>query len=272
MWVSNHVPVTVDARTWYVKQDGTGDAPTIYAAVDSSVTGDTVLVGPGEYEIWTAIWMKNGIVVTSEQGPHKTRLIPGPDNTPAYAFVCQNIWIHTEISGFWIEGFRWSPSDQGAISIVNASDLYIKNNVLLSNGAAAIAIDVTFDSLVHIVNNTIVNSTTYGLVGGGSYGNVRNNIIRGRMIQMARFPLIHCNCLLDVTDAGLQESINFQDDPQFCGSLDSGNVYLQSDSPCAPGNTPIPIPDCGLVGALPVGCGETPVRSATWGELKRLYR
>ena len=31
-------------RTWYINTDGTGDAPTIQAGVDSSVAGDTVLV------------------------------------------------------------------------------------------------------------------------------------------------------------------------------------------------------------------------------------
>ena len=33
-------------RTWYVKPDQTGDAPTIDAAYDSTTTGDTILVAP----------------------------------------------------------------------------------------------------------------------------------------------------------------------------------------------------------------------------------
>ena len=36
-----------EARTWYVNEAGTGDAPTIPAAMDSAAYGDTVLVGPG---------------------------------------------------------------------------------------------------------------------------------------------------------------------------------------------------------------------------------
>lgn len=37
------------ARTWYVKVDGSGDAPTIQAAVDSAVAGDLILVAAGRY-------------------------------------------------------------------------------------------------------------------------------------------------------------------------------------------------------------------------------
>ena len=36
-------------RAWYVKVDGSGDAPTIQAAVDSVSQDDTILVGPGTY-------------------------------------------------------------------------------------------------------------------------------------------------------------------------------------------------------------------------------
>lgn len=38
-----------NARTWYVKSDGNGDAPTIQAAIDSASAMDTVLVAAGTY-------------------------------------------------------------------------------------------------------------------------------------------------------------------------------------------------------------------------------
>jgi polygalacturonase len=72
------------ARTWYVRPDSTGDAPTIYAAIDSASYGDTVLVAPGTYyrerdkptemgiQVW--LWLKDGVTITSEEGPEATVL------------------------------------------------------------------------------------------------------------------------------------------------------------------------------------------------------
>ena len=63
------------------------------------------------------------------------------------------------------------------------------------------------------------------------------------------------------------ESGNIQADPQFCGELGSGNLFLQSDSPCAEGNN-----DCSLtMGMLPVNCDETLAATTTWSRLKSSY-
>jgi hypothetical protein len=34
---------TAQARTWYVKSDGTGDAPTIQAGIDSAAVGNKAM-------------------------------------------------------------------------------------------------------------------------------------------------------------------------------------------------------------------------------------
>ncbi len=53
---------------------------------------------------------------------------------------------------------------------------------------------------------------------------------------------------------------NISADPQLCGVPGSGNLYLQSDSPCLPANN-----DCGsLIGAFGQGCEETPVSLASF--------
>ena len=58
---------------------------------------------------------------------------------------------------------------------------------------------------------------------------------------------------------------DFYLDPLLCDP-DHGNFMLDCQSPCA--NHPI----CGLVGALDVGCGATRVQSATWSQIKAIYR
>lgn len=64
---------------------------------------------------------------------------------------------------------------------------------------------------------------------------------------------------------------NFSADPQFCGIAGSGNYYLQSDSPCVPGNHPDGT-DCGLIGARATNCSTVRTNSATWGQMKAMYR
>jgi len=71
---------------------------------------------------------------------------------------------------------------------------------------------------------------------------------------------------------------NLSADPQFC-DLEQGDFTVSEDSPCAPGHNP----ECGLIGAWPVGCiastvpdddgppGETPA-GGSWGRIKNLFR
>lgn len=68
----------------------------------------------------------------------------------------------------------------------------------------------------------------------------------------------------------LGASCNFSLDPEFCGIVGSGNLYLQSDSRCAPGAHPQQC-DYGLVGALPVNCSSVDVKKSSLGGIKALF-
>jgi hypothetical protein len=56
-------------------------------------------------------------------------------------------------------------------------------------------------------------------------------------------------------------------DPLFCDP-ENDDLTLGGDSPCAAENNP----ECGQIGAWPVGCGPTPAVEATWGGIKALFR
>jgi hypothetical protein len=58
-------------------------------------------------------------------------------------------------------------------------------------------------------------------------------------------------------------------DPLFCAP-EAGDFELSAASPCAPFSDPNP--ECGLIGAWPVGCGPTLVKDSSWGAIKSLYR
>ena len=48
----------------------------------------------------------------------------------------------------------------------------------------------------------------------------------------------------------------------------NGDYTIHADSPCAPEHAG----DCGLIGALPVGCGVTAVEPTTWGAIKTSFK
>lgn len=58
---------------------------------------------------------------------------------------------------------------------------------------------------------------------------------------------------------------NIAAEPRFCDPA-SWDLTLHCESPCATD------PECGLMGAWPVGCGSSPAERATWGKIKAIFR
>jgi len=329
IWIASDLPLpVVGPRTWYVKSDGTGDAPTIQAAIDSASFGDDVLVESGTYT-WTnqgasgssMLSMKPGVWLHSVSGAEAT-VLDAEDQ--GRVIICWEISDQATIEGFTIRGGRGmgDPTYYGGGIYCESSSPTITDNVLTSNwgwwGAAIACINGSNCTITHntikgntalhgsggiyvhdhsdptisfniisgnsadnaggigvwyyceptITNNTIVsNSATHG---GGVYCHnnvtavVTQNIIANSPVGPATLcidanPVYSCNNLFGNAGGdgicGTDGGDNFYLDPEFCGDPGSDNYYLQSDSPCAADNSPA---GCGLVGALPVGCGETP--------------
>jgi uncharacterized repeat protein (TIGR01451 family) len=73
--VSLCVPLSAHSTTWYVIQDGSGDATAIQAGIDLAAVGDTVLVAAGTYTGAGNKGLDFGgkdIVLRSEEGPEVT--------------------------------------------------------------------------------------------------------------------------------------------------------------------------------------------------------
>ncbi len=137
----------------------------------------------------------------------------------------------------------------------------------------------------HLLSNTIVenHSNEHGQIslGEGCSPTIENNVIAKEKNACGLFcapgcsPTLICNDLWEnstgnyggVCPDETGTNGNFSMDPQFCGIFTSGNYYLQSDSPCAPGNHPYG-ESCGLIGALPVGCGPISAEESSWGKIK----
>jgi len=157
----------------------------------------------------------------------------------------------------------------------------VRGNIFYNHNSGAVSLSDNSSATITIEQNTIdIITNGYAIFcQAGSNPLIRNNIIirafGGVSCLISSFPTFECNNIFDVQDqryAGLcseQTGINgnISVDPEFCGVDDSGNYFLQSDSPCAPGNHPGGY-SCGVIGARNVMCGTVPTRRATWGSVK----
>ena len=324
-------PSMAQCRTWYVKADSTGDAPTIRAAIDSAEAGDEVLVGPGMYTWsnqvgaepdWTMISIDKDIWLHSEDGP-STTILDAEGHFNCVSIYLEGVDIQPTIEGFTITGGAADVPWMGAGIVCSESSPTIRGNVVTGNwtfqwggglwfhSSNPVLIDnLISDNIavgrgggvycqesevsmfgntfyhnvtnsgggaVHlnettgvIENNTLIaNTATSGAafyITASSSLMVSSNIIVGSLGGPAFYcdgtssVVITCNDLWNNAEGDgncvLGEN-NFSADPMFCDP-GAGDYHLREDSPCAAGNSPS---GCGLVGALPVACWDTPIGS-----------
>jgi hypothetical protein len=159
-------PTPAQGTAWVVNPEGTGDAETIQAAIDSAAYGDTVLVEPGTYlgvhkldtgYRYTAAEMKSGVTVRSMAGPDST--IIDVTNTREtdyfYAFTGYDTDSTTTLDGFKLVG---CDGYQGGAMIVYHGRMTIRNcifyhayagyggSIAAEEGSAITVEDCVFDS------------------------------------------------------------------------------------------------------------------------------
>jgi hypothetical protein len=89
----------VIARTWYITPDGSGDAPTIKAGIDSACAGDTILAACGTYYEHD-IDMRSGVILLSETEDGSCAIVDAQEQGSVFScFMCDSSTI---IEGFSI--------------------------------------------------------------------------------------------------------------------------------------------------------------------------
>ena len=263
-------------RSWYVQSDGTGDAPTIQAAIDSCTNGDTVLVADGLY---TDAGSRNlnlygkHILLKSENGPEFTIIdCQGSLSQPNRAFTFAEGEDTTSIiDGFTIRG-GYGPklyeiSSGGGMLVYGASPT-VRNCVFTSNTAYMGGAVCVFGGSPRFENCTFIDNTA--TMGTAVFGILDANITLDNCLIAFNgegHPVvgIDCDVVLSCCDvygnAGgdwVGSTIagqayvngNFSKGPLFCEN--SGDYTIDAVSPCAPDNN-----YChALIGACGVACSD----------------
>jgi parallel beta-helix repeat protein len=153
------------ARTWFIAANGSGDAPTIQAGVDTASPGDTVLVGPGTYSDsypvlvdgttrQVNIHVTKNIVLWSRDGAAATRLVGTANNI---LILAENVGSAATIHGF--DMAVSPPSVWGCVDaiILQSPPPGEPNSVRCVNSSCSISQNVIHDYLGVVLTNSPCN-------------------------------------------------------------------------------------------------------------------
>jgi hypothetical protein len=272
-----------------VVADGTGDAPTIQAGIDSAAAGDVVEVACGTY-LEHDLVLKAGVTLRSETGLADCVTIDA--QALGRVFVCHDDSEPTTIEGFTATG---GLANFGAGLISTAEGLSIANCLFVDNEALHQAGGLQFEDCTATVTGCTVTGNSGPDAGGVALARATVTISRTiialnlgrsfRCLTIDDVPILSCcdiygnsegdwvGCIAD--QAG--QSGNFRADPGFCDE-GAGDYTLCDDSWCLPPNLPAAVAaHCpgALIGALGAGCGPCdpiPAETATWGAVKAMFR
>jgi hypothetical protein len=275
----------IQARTWNVNPLGTGDAPTVQAAVDSAASGDFIILAAGTYREGDILVDGKDITI----GQSGKAVLSAPLLGAGVGITLRSVSSAGSLMSLTFIGYHTAVSlENSSASVMFLTIKQCINGVVVTFGTGApsvlgcladscdVGVDVQGET-VRLQNSTIVFCTTGVRTTGGS-ATITRNIIYSCDVgaECAGAPGTYsCNDFyLNTTNyngcsAG---ATDFYSDPIFCFQTppSPGLFYLHNTSPCLTA-----INSCGqTVGAFTSGpgCSGTPVEGMTWGKIKSLYR
>lgn len=241
-----------EARTWRVNTMGTGDAPDLYAAMDSAAAFDIVLVEAGQYQLTAGqLTIPNNVRLVGESGPAQTLIFRNEYLAPT------TITLRGRMYGIHVRG--------NTLPVLYSFGGEVDHCIIESSNAGT-AFDGDPAYWVEFTNCLLIGAIDVP-------GMFISCIIMGDMALGAVDSQVYGSNVLGQVHPSIDVSslnLNFSLDPEFCGLPGSGNYFLRSTSPCLPENNPYGAQL--LTGPLPMGCGTVRVEHRTWGGVKALYR
>lgn len=242
---------SASARTWYLRPDGTGDAPTIHAAIDSATAGDVIEMACGTYnesrDISTLLMPRSGVTFRSETGDPACVVIDAqyPSDLGCVFYILDQSNIRFE--GLTITGGHgvsyFFGSHSGGFEIAGSTGIEIDHCIITGNvgkwggGLYMAQSEVTVTDCAVINNSTILSAGGMEIAHNSSLHAVNTRIADNAAPEWADGALMEGSsglftcCELDVSRWNV------------------AGVLVQEDE----------------------GCGQTAVENVTWGNLKALY-
>jgi len=167
------------ATTYYLKADGTGDFPTIEAAVLAATNGDVIVVADGTYNLAYAVnFVSKAVTLMSENGPQNCILDAAFGQS---VVICVNLeGPDTVVDGFTLAG--GDAYNGGGIQIVGTSPTFV-NNIIRDNYAQNLGggIYISGSGAYPTIINNIIEANQADEGGGvynyGGHPTLQNNTI-----------------------------------------------------------------------------------------------
>jgi len=162
-----------EGETWDIFPDGSGDAPTIQAGIDSSADGDTVLVEQGTY--FESIYLGDKEITLRGRLGAESTIIDGSKRMDSVVTIGPGATRKTVVSDFTITGGTGSaryPTRPGGGIFVDTGSPVIENNHVIGNTVEGLS----FGGGIYIGDERLTLASTYPLV--------RNNTIEDNVARL----------------------------------------------------------------------------------------